>query len=156
MLQVKEQSSIHIFSHAMQLYLYIYFPPFRTGLGSFTKKYTKIHLDDRKLFNWPFEPQTVDRVGLGEWAIVRLSVVTLTVCSVHLPCLPAPINLTRNQDSPGQGTVELKIQEKHLKKQGWTKEIHHVGKRKYFSILIFIIHNVFKTYIFNFTLSRNS
>lgn len=74
-----------------------------------------MYLDDRKLFNWPFEPQTVDRVRLGEWAIVSLSIVTLTVCSVHLPCLPAPVNLTRNQDSPGKRTVELKIQEKHLK-----------------------------------------
>lgn len=53
--------------------------PFQNRARLIYKKYTKTYLDDRKLFNWPFEPQTVDRVGLGEWAIVCLSVVTLTV-----------------------------------------------------------------------------
>lgn len=111
-----------------------------------------MYLDDRKLFNWFFESQIVDRVGLGEWVIVRLFIVILIVCSVYLLCFLVFVNFTRNQDSSGKRIVELKIQEKYLKIQGWIKEIRYVGKRKYFFIIIFIIYNVFKIYIFNFIL----
>ena len=67
--------------------------------------------------SWPFEPETVDRVWLGQRAVVWLAEVILTVCGIHLPGLPLPLYLSGNQDSPRKGTIELEIEEEHLKKK---------------------------------------